>query len=77
MFENASEIDNATQHAQQKPVAKIVAQFKKSSNLVFAEMESGDDATPRASNSDTTLLISLQKLPTVLELGEVSFQRHS
>ncbi|KAL3942263.1 MAG: hypothetical protein SGARI_000321, partial [Bacillariaceae sp.] len=74
MFE--SSMENEMHQPPQKPVAKIVAQFKKSSNLVFAELANDDDATPRASNSNT-LLVSLQKLPTVLELGEVSFQRHN
>ncbi|KAL3906715.1 MAG: hypothetical protein SGILL_009162, partial [Bacillariaceae sp.] len=79
LFERTSEVDMNHHHhhdsLHQKPVAKIVAQFKRSSNLVFAEVAE-QQQTPRASNSSTSLLMSIQKLPTVLELGEVSFQRY-
>jgi hypothetical protein len=73
LFDCTLETENEM-HTGQRPVAKIVAQFKKSSNLLFTGIGK-DDATPKSSNN-TALLISLQKLPTVLELGEVSFQRH-
>jgi len=49
-----------------QPVARIVAQFKKSSNLLFMD---------RNGDSNQKLANQLEKLPTVMELGDVSFQQ--
>jgi hypothetical protein len=65
------------QYQRQQPVAKVVAQFKKSSNLLFAQVSTEKrDGQSESSSSwkDSTTLNSLQNLPTVLELGDVSFQ---
>ncbi|KAG7353446.1 hypothetical protein IV203_002801 [Nitzschia inconspicua] len=79
LFEQTSEAEQQAAVAlYQKPVAKVVAQFKKSSNLLFAEVvpkESGI-ALEASAVKGPSILNSLQKLPTVLELGDVSFQRH-
>jgi hypothetical protein len=78
LFEQTSEAEQqAAVSLHQKPVAKVVAQFKKSSNLLFAEVH-GDTGLVQSEpcTKRSSLLTSLQKLPTVLELGDMSFQQH-
>ncbi|KAG7359609.1 hypothetical protein IV203_034707 [Nitzschia inconspicua] len=73
LFEQTSEAEQQAAVAlHQKPVAKVVAQLKKSSNLLFAEVvpkESGI-ALEASAVKGPSILNSLQKLPTVLELGD-------
>jgi hypothetical protein len=66
------------QQQEQQPVAKVVAQFKKSTNLLFAKLpkERNEGQPESSTRKDSTILSSLQNLPTVLELGDVSFQAH-
>jgi hypothetical protein len=76
----------------QQPVAKVVAQFKKASNLVFTKgisttasqgshqsglSSSWSSTASSVSTYNSLFAARLQKLPTVLELGEVSFQQPS
>ena len=64
-----------------QPMAKVLAQFKKSSTLLFEmDRESNESATAIGEPSIGTglgeggsLAEHLQRLPTVLELGDVSF----
>ena len=64
-----------------QPMARVLAQFKKSSTLLF-EMDDESDANTTATSNDNrgrglggggSLAGHLQRLPTVLELGDVSF----
>ena len=82
-----------TTTSQQQPVAKVVAQFKKASNLVFTKgistttsqeqshqsglSSSWSSAGSSSSTYNSSFAARLQKLPTVLELGDVSFQQPS
>jgi hypothetical protein len=59
---------------QKKLVANVVAQLKKSSTLLFPD-DKQEEASHGKGQSQTTAIL-LQRLPTVLELGDVSFQQH-
>jgi len=63
---------NNLQHQQRKPLAKTMAQFKKAASVLFDDVSKNkiDDNA----NERTTTIGKLQTLPTVLELGDVSFQ---
>ena len=64
-----------------QPMAKVMAQFKKSSSLLFEMDGDSVDETMTASSTKRSreslegrsLAGRLQRLPTVLELGDVSF----
>lgn len=79
LFEQTSEAEQeAAMSFHHKPVAKVVAQFKRSSNLLFAEELHTEVSTTQGGlhQKGPGMLSLLQKLPTVLELGDVSFQQH-
>lgn len=79
LFEHTSEAEQeAAMSFHHKPVAKVVAQFKRSSNLLFAEVLHTEVGATQGGlrQKGPSMLNLLQKLPTVLELGDVSFQQH-
>jgi hypothetical protein len=62
---------------QQQPLAKVMAHFKKAASSLFEEtVNSEDDGRGSSLRGETrsTLAGRLQTLPTVLELGDITFQ---
>lgn len=73
------EAQEELQHTRQ-PLAKVIAQFKKASSLVFDDIPGTQNSGTRNGSSQNgsggkTLASRLQSLPTVLELGDVSFEQ--
>ena len=62
-----------------QPLAKVIAQLKQTANLFYPQNnknkdhEDEDDVEDTSGTVTTSLLVALEKLPTVVELGDVSF----
>jgi hypothetical protein len=67
------------QQQQQLPLAKVMAHFKKAASALFEEETANDEDSDRTSGlrretRSSTTVGRLQTLPTVLELGDITFQ---